>query len=66
MELVGQMVLEATGWADAAVIIPWTVYQSYGDTQILKNQYESMKAWEEYMIMHSGDRYIFDYGFSFW
>ncbi len=55
----------ATGWADAAVIIPWTVYQSYGDTRILENQYESMKAWEEYMIKHSGDRYIFDYGFHF-
>lgn len=55
----------ATGWADAAVIIPWTVYQSYGDTQILHNQYKSMRAWEEYMITHSGDRYIFDYGFHF-
>lgn len=54
-----------TGWADAAVIIPWTVYQSYGDIQILENQYESMKAWEEYMIRHSGSRYIFDYGFHF-
>ena len=54
-----------TGWADAAVIVPWTVYQSYGDLQILENQYESMKAWEEYMIRHSGSRYIFDYGFHF-
>ena len=54
-----------TGWADAAVIVPWTVYQSYGDIQILENQYESMKAWVEYMIRHSGSRYIFDYGFHF-
>ena len=55
----------ATGWADAAVIIPWTVYQAYGDTRILENQYASMKGWEDYMIEHSGDRYIFDYGFHF-
>ncbi len=55
----------ATGWADAAVIIPWTVYQSYGDSMILKNQYASMKGWQEYMILHAGDRYIFDYGFHF-
>lgn len=54
-----------TGWADAAVIIPWTLYQSYGDIQILENQYASMKAWVEYMIKHSGSRYIFDYGFHF-
>jgi alpha-L-rhamnosidase len=55
----------ATGWADASVIIPWEVYQSFGDTRILEKQYESMKGWEEYMILHSGERYIFDYGFHF-
>jgi len=55
----------ATGWADASVIIPWEVYQSFGDTRILENQYESMKGWEEYMVLHSGERYIFDYGFHF-
>lgn len=55
----------ATGWADAAVIIPWTVYQVYGDRSILEEQYESMKAWEEYMIRESGDRYIFDTVFHF-
>ena len=55
----------ATGWADASVIIPWEVYQSFGDTRILENQYKSMKGWEEYMILHSGERFIFDYGFHF-
>ena len=55
----------ATGWADAAVIIPWVVYQAYGDKRILENQYESMKAWVDYMIKQAGDRYIFDYGFHF-
>ena len=55
----------ATGWADAAVIIPWTVYQTSGDKRILENQYQSMRGWEEYMIKHSGERFIFDYGFHF-
>ena len=55
----------AAGWADAAVIIPWLVYQTYGDRRILKTQYGSMKAWVEYMIKQAGDRYIFDYGFHF-
>lgn len=32
-------------WADAAVIIPWTLYQFYGNEQILADQYESMKMW---------------------
>ncbi|MFA9390228.1 MAG: family 78 glycoside hydrolase catalytic domain [Prolixibacteraceae bacterium] len=55
----------ATGWSDAAIIIPWEVYRAYGDVRILEEQYESMKGWAEFMILHSGDRYIFDYGFHF-
>ncbi len=55
----------ATAWADAAVIIPWTVYRAYGDTRILERQYESMKGWEEYMIRESGDNYVFSAGFHF-
>ncbi len=55
----------ATGWSDAAIIIPWEVYQTFGDTRILETQYESMKAWEEYMIHHSNEKYLFEYGFHF-
>lgn len=29
-------------WADAGIIIPWTIYQTYGDTRILEKHYESM------------------------
>jgi alpha-L-rhamnosidase len=39
----------AAGWADAAVIVPWTVYLCYGDRRILERQYPSMKAWVEFM-----------------
>ena len=37
----------SAGWADAATIIPWNIYLAYGDKQILKNQYASMKAYVE-------------------
>ena len=39
----------STAWADAATIIPWNVYLHSGDRGILRNQYESMKAWVDYM-----------------
>ncbi|WP_066630770.1 alpha-L-rhamnosidase [Labilibacter marinus] len=39
----------ATGWADASVIVPWTVYKAYGDVRILEQQYKSMQAWIGYM-----------------
>jgi len=55
----------SAGWADVATVVPWTVYQAYGDTRILAEQYPSMKAWVEYMRKQAGDRYIWSSGFSF-
>jgi alpha-L-rhamnosidase len=37
--------MASCGWGDAATIIPWTLYQFYGDKVILEQQYESMKLW---------------------
>lgn len=37
------------GWADAATIIPWTMYVYYGDKAVLECQYSSMKAWVDFM-----------------
>ena len=55
----------SAGWADAAVVVPWTVYQSYDDKRILEEQYPSMKAWVEYMRRQAGASYIWSSGFSF-
>ncbi len=48
----------AAGWADAAVIVPWTVYTVYGDTGVLRDQYKSMKAWVEYQRNNSDSNLI--------
>ena len=45
----------ACGWADAAVVIPWQVYQTYGDKEVLAEQYASMRKWIDYMHAHSTD-----------
>lgn len=37
-------------WADAAVIIPWTLYQCYGDTRLLEQHYGMMTRFVEYLI----------------
>ncbi len=50
----------AAGWADAAVVVPWTVYMCYGDEGILEQQYDSMKAWVDYMAKRSGDSYFWN------
>jgi len=38
----------AAGWADASVVVPWSIYRATGNKQILRAQYESMKDWVEY------------------
>jgi alpha-L-rhamnosidase len=43
----------STGWSDVATITPWNMYLAYGDKRILENQYNSMKAWVNYMQAHS-------------
>lgn len=39
----------SAGWGDAATIIPWEIYQTYGDKTILARQFDSMKAWVDYI-----------------
>jgi alpha-L-rhamnosidase len=58
----------AAGWADSAVIIPWTMYLTYGDRRVLAEQYDSMAKWIEYMRQRAGDDYIWDgdYHFGDW
>ena len=56
----------ATVWGDAACIMPWNLYLFYGDTHILEDQYESMKAWVEYIRRVDGTdhhwRDVFHFG----
>lgn len=37
----------APAWADAGVIIPWRMYQNYGDKEILIGHYDAMKRYLE-------------------
>ena len=36
---------ESAAWGDAAVICPWQIYLTYGDPQVLADQYECMQKW---------------------
>ena len=40
----------SSGWGDAAVMVPWAMYEVTGNREILKTQYESMKGWCNYVI----------------
>ena len=55
----------SAGWGDVAVIAPWTMYLTYGDKQLLENQYPSMKAYVEYIRKKAGDSYLWKNGSVF-
>lgn len=62
--LLSQGTHSAAAWADAAVINPWTLYLVYGDDEVLRQQYDSMKKWISFMERHS-DGYIWNYRLQF-
>lgn len=59
-------------WGDAIILVPWAVYQSTGDIQILKECYDGMKAWLSYVqrqcakpLPLGANRCIWSWGFHF-
>lgn len=38
-----------TGWSDFTVIIPWQMYQQYGDKEFIREHYQSMKNFMNYL-----------------
>lgn len=53
------------GWGDAATVVPWTLYERYGDAGILRRQWNSMAAWTDRFAQRGGDDLAFEHGFSF-
>lgn len=41
------------GWGSAIVIVPYSYYKQYGDTDIIKHCYDKMKLWISYLLNHS-------------
>ncbi len=39
----------AAGWADAGVIVPWTIWRVYDDRRIIERHYHAMVAWLDYI-----------------
>ena len=57
--------LPVAAWGDVATIVPWVLYQRYGDTHVLEQQYDSMKAWVDYVRCRAGDTLLWDRDFQF-
>jgi alpha-L-rhamnosidase len=52
-------------WGDAAVVVPWVLYQRTGDLDLLARQLPSMRAWVDRMTDLAGDDLLWTGGFQF-
>lgn len=52
------------GFGDGAVLIPWTLFERYGDVAVLARQYKSMCAWVDHVAGVAGEGHIWDQGFQ--
>jgi alpha-L-rhamnosidase len=55
----------AAAWGDAATIVPWVLYQRFGDVEILADQFASMRAWVDLVAAVAGENHLWDEGFQF-
>ena len=51
-------------WGDAAVLVPWSLYQRFGDIGIVATQYDSARRWVDLMARLAGPDRIWDEGFQ--
>jgi alpha-L-rhamnosidase len=54
----------AAAWGDAAVIVPWTIYQRTGDRGVLARQFASMKAWVDQIESLASPNGLWSEGFQ--
>lgn len=55
----------AAAWSDSATIIPWTLYQVYGDEEMLREQFPMMKSWVDYIHAHVSENGLWQNGFQY-
>ena len=62
-DILGQY--SSSAWSDAAVIIPWVVYQIYGDKDILEENWKCMHEWVDYIRNNCGKNGLWQTGFQY-
>ncbi len=55
----------SAAWSDAAVIIPWVVYQTYGDVRILEENWKCMHEWVDYIHNHVNENGLWMSGYQY-
>ncbi|WP_106815156.1 alpha-L-rhamnosidase [Microbacterium timonense] len=51
-------------WGDVATLLPWTLYERFGDTGVLRAQSDSARRWVDLLARLSGPSRLWDTGFQ--
>ena len=62
-DILGQY--SSSAWSDVAVIVPWVVYQIYGDKGILEENWKCMHEWVDYIKNNCGENGLWQTGFQY-
>ena len=62
-DILGQY--SSSAWSDAAVIVPWVVYQIYGDQGILEESWKCMHEWVDYIRNQCGENGLWQSGYQY-
>jgi alpha-L-rhamnosidase len=55
----------AAYWGDVATVVPWTLYETYGDKRVLAEQYGCMRTWVEFVRSKCGENGLWQTGFQY-
>lgn len=48
----------STAWGDVITVLPWTLYEMYGDSRSLEANFDAMKRWVDYITNDTLDEYL--------
>jgi alpha-L-rhamnosidase len=54
----------AAAWGDAAAVVPWVLYERYGDVDALRRHFASMRAWVDEVAALAGPDHLWNTGFQ--
>ena len=74
--MISNMLQGSAGWGDACVLVPWALYEAYGDKTILEENYDMMARWLSFCekraqktrphnLLNPYKKYLVDEGFHF-
>jgi len=50
-----QPAIGAPAWSDGGTIVPWRMYENYGDTRLLREHFDSARRWVDFVHQQNAD-----------